>query len=653
MNPPNYSGVALRPKRFYSVKEAAELLAVSTNTIYTYLKENKMTSRRFGRGRFKIPYTSLLPYIEPSESSVTKVFPRQSGSDLQTTSAESEPDTDYVEKSHIEVGANDILFYRLFKALALIGAGVIHLTIRPVEGFYSQLMGGDIDVVMLSTLPHLLVLAGLILLVNAVNNKLMIAYRVHIHAFTALVLGYYALVSISTGSYGLLIFSGSFLGMTILHILAGIRTKSEHTFLSQFSKFTALLVIISGLVLVIDPDLFPIQGFAQIVSINKSLAVLLWFGTLIPILSILISNNERSDFLRTTFFSLAGIFAFIMATQLSITGSWTVSYLSYITGIFALFLVAWHIFKINIESSKLYLVMILFVWITSSTLFSIFAINSYQKRVIQQAAVALNSNLQNITNQISDSFARTEAILISKATDKSFIDAVLTDDSTTLTAGAKDMFESLDIAQRVIVYDSEGKSLAVYPHLSMGLGVDYSERDYFQRTKATNRGYVSNVFTNILGGSTLMQTEPVFRDNQFAGMVGVAISLDTLSERYQTGFGSKTELVAIDAGGKVVFATDKNRIGHGAVQIDSVNRTLSKDKINIYQSVRNPRWEVYASVPTATVLGNASEMNVVVTVLILFNAVVSIGAVLVFANRKNLISGKTPRHSGSAVPSLA
>src|SRR3989344_2195405 len=56
--------IPAQPKRYYSVKDAANLLGVSTNTIYTYLKEGKITSRRIGQGRFKIPYSQLAVYME-------------------------------------------------------------------------------------------------------------------------------------------------------------------------------------------------------------------------------------------------------------------------------------------------------------------------------------------------------------------------------------------------------------------------------------------------------------------------------------------------------------------------------------------------------------------------------------------------------------
>jgi excisionase family DNA binding protein len=51
-------------KKFYSVKEASKILGVSTNTIYKYLDGGSLKGKRFNdRGRFKIPYSEIEPYL--------------------------------------------------------------------------------------------------------------------------------------------------------------------------------------------------------------------------------------------------------------------------------------------------------------------------------------------------------------------------------------------------------------------------------------------------------------------------------------------------------------------------------------------------------------------------------------------------------------
>ena len=54
-------------KRFYTVKEASEILGFSTNTVYKYLDEGKLKGVRIGQGRFKIPKEVLAPYLSTAE----------------------------------------------------------------------------------------------------------------------------------------------------------------------------------------------------------------------------------------------------------------------------------------------------------------------------------------------------------------------------------------------------------------------------------------------------------------------------------------------------------------------------------------------------------------------------------------------------------
>lgn len=50
--------------KLYTVKEASDILGLSTNTIYKYVNEGVLKSRRSGdQGRFRIPQDSLEKYL--------------------------------------------------------------------------------------------------------------------------------------------------------------------------------------------------------------------------------------------------------------------------------------------------------------------------------------------------------------------------------------------------------------------------------------------------------------------------------------------------------------------------------------------------------------------------------------------------------------
>lgn len=58
-------------KRFYTVKEAAHLLGVSTNTVYEHLNSGSLKGKRLNnRGRFKIPFSEIEPYLNTPQTAV-------------------------------------------------------------------------------------------------------------------------------------------------------------------------------------------------------------------------------------------------------------------------------------------------------------------------------------------------------------------------------------------------------------------------------------------------------------------------------------------------------------------------------------------------------------------------------------------------------
>ena len=71
--------------KLYTVKEAAKLVGVSTNTLYKYLDENKIKAARGSaiQGRFRIPESALEEFLGIKLSEPELVDPVPTGSDLK------------------------------------------------------------------------------------------------------------------------------------------------------------------------------------------------------------------------------------------------------------------------------------------------------------------------------------------------------------------------------------------------------------------------------------------------------------------------------------------------------------------------------------------------------------------------------------------
>jgi len=62
------------PAKLYTVKQVADVLGVSTNTLYKYLGEGKIKALRFSkRGRFRIPETELTKLLGVKEEDIQRL----------------------------------------------------------------------------------------------------------------------------------------------------------------------------------------------------------------------------------------------------------------------------------------------------------------------------------------------------------------------------------------------------------------------------------------------------------------------------------------------------------------------------------------------------------------------------------------------------
>jgi excisionase family DNA binding protein len=86
-----------KQKRFYSVKEASKIVGVSTNTIYKYLDGGSLKGKRLsGRGRFKIPYSEIAPYLIQDEP--VRVSPK---AETQVTRQEDKQENPVIDQKNV------------------------------------------------------------------------------------------------------------------------------------------------------------------------------------------------------------------------------------------------------------------------------------------------------------------------------------------------------------------------------------------------------------------------------------------------------------------------------------------------------------------------------------------------------------------------
>lgn len=222
-------------KRYYSVIEAANVLGVSTNTIYKYLKEGKVKSRRIGKGRIKIPAVELAPYIEPSQIKDINLQEntQQNIDDVQTLQTQkevpiSEDQESTQEKQDIESyeifsGQRDLIFFRIFKSVAFLGLGLIYLISSQSLFNFSGSFLEEIGQILVSSLPFVLIGVGLFNFAEVVRPQKYEKFHILVDALSLFVLAYFSFIAFSSKEYGLLVFTLAFAGIAAGHLIKGTK----------------------------------------------------------------------------------------------------------------------------------------------------------------------------------------------------------------------------------------------------------------------------------------------------------------------------------------------------------------------------------------------------------------------------------------------
>jgi len=266
--------------------------------------------------------------------------------------------------------------------------------------------------------------------------------------------------------------------------------------------------------------------------------------------------------------------------------------------------------------------------VTSFLIIGIFALRYSQMDLFKNAREDLNGSLQNVSDYLVSQLNKRDSVMVSAATNSDLKIAINENNKEQLTATAKNIYEKLDGTQRVLIYNAEGEALGVYPRNSLAEGTDFSSRQYFQITKQTYRKHTSGVFENILGENTIMQTEPIFENNQFMGMIGVALDLTNISLSIQNMLGKSFSFDISDKDGVIALSSDAKHIGlkksdmPEAVPVSHAAKSLgviSSSKENSQTS-----WTIAISQSPDGVLYRNTSLNVIFSVLLFVNSLFSI-----------------------------
>src|SRR3972149_1477085 len=314
-------------KRFYTVKEASEILGFSTNTVYKYLDEGKLKGKRIGKGRFKIPHEELASYLSTGEK-IEKVVEEKTRGD-KISEAIKGLDTDF---KGIAPGKRDFIFFRLFLGIELLGASLINL-------FWAEVNSG-ISPISKYVFVTLIFASGLLVILSSFIWRRYTKFNFWAHMFVILSLLYGSYISFVVRNFALGGFLISFLGVIITHLIRGFENCCENSsFKKEFIFFTLIASMAVGILTLIFPNFFTVPSIALIAVNYKTFFAIGWL--LIIVFPSLYLLGKPDSKLLFWFYPVNVILPFMLASGAADRAVWDLSFGAFFYGIFTMFLLWW------------------------------------------------------------------------------------------------------------------------------------------------------------------------------------------------------------------------------------------------------------------------------------------------------------------------
>lgn len=619
-------------KRYYTVKEASKILGTSTNTIYKYVNQGKLKSRRIGRGRFKIPFSELQPFIKQEDPIEEEFAATQAPKIKQQVKVQKT--SEIKDGDFINFDKGDRVIFRVFKGLFFAGLGIIYLSTKTRIFPEVEIIGVDLSRVLNLALPFILLIGGYAALTGSTKDDKFKELSVWFHSFAFAILVYLAFASFTSGSLGLFVFVVSFLAIVLLRLVEVIRGGSIGACLyREFYRFILAIALVSGVVVIFYPSILPFSYLQTALAFSKGASLLIWYAILVPLLIYLMSRKGEESDASFPLTLLLGILFMYFSVGFTFKSSWDLSYLSFITGVFALFISFWRKFAYKINPQKIHYLLVSFVWTASVVLFGFFAIDDYQNKLRKDNQRSAGIHLEEGVSKLNNFFDEQAAAMIFVAGDESFISYFEEKDTDEIVEGAKLVYSKTENAKRVQVYDEAGIIVGTYPRDEVSFGRDLSSRLYFQQTKDTYRGYISDVTKDLSGNFVVVHTEPIFKNNQFIGMMAIELDLQGVYRDFQEEVGTRFTVHALDRASEsiYVFDTDLTKIGQLADLSSFVSSNTTQGALVNSSYLKKTGWTIYIETPLTPIFERTSSINVAISVALLVNAALSLWVGLMLA----------------------
>ena len=554
-------------EKSYSVKQVAEILGYSTNSIYTFLKEGQIVGIRLGKGRYRVAQTELNKILHlkksPEAPSVSMIM-------AKTTPI-------YTEKiPSILQNSIPCLFDWFISLVSIIMGLTMILFNRNFEEFSTVPLSEFLFSIQINFL-----IAGIgLFIVNILNLSRKKAFFI-----------FYLIIFANSLVFSVFLFLGKDILGSFFFILSSI-IIIFHTVFNQkgtvsFSLLVAIITVLSPIIMLLFPSVIDLNEIINATGKEQNLIILFW-SVLVIFVNLFIwqFKKEKKSIYWISFIIISiglGYFAYMYSAQLY----WSRT-LVYILLILFLFILSfWDVINEGNRKGQIVTTRI-FINVALIFIVGIGSIWVIQNNIHGYAQNELVNKLIYGRNMIESTISESQNKLEILSRNKTLIEAIKKEDINILDGLIKDVFVYSSTFRKVLVANKEGDLLTNYPYETIGYQ-NIAFRDYFIKVKTEKKSYLSDIFQSSANGQkryVVSINVPILdAENNFLGILIGSFDLNYINNKLQqiANLNEQEYFFMIDKiGDLIITPTFVNKLS--TVEIEELTRNVPKG-INIEETL--------------------------------------------------------------------
>ncbi len=620
----------------YTVKEVAEMLEYSTNSIYSFLKEGRIKGIRVGKGRFRISQEEidrLLQTNKIKEEPLSVDSPRGNYLNQSVNSLAVDLPVEEVSSSLPKLKKTveqvKVKVPSLFDWFIGLGSIIFGITAILFVGHTNELGIKDYTSFIFPIKITMIVGGVGILLADIIGKA---GIRWHKIFFFILGLAYcsFTAIYISGGDLeGAALFGLTTLVM-FLHIIWEIET------IASFILYVGGIILLIPFAILIKPSIS--LGFqpALLTYFSPQMNMVIW-GVLSAIVALVLSlSYTRSNFVFKFAVILVTVDLAVLSYLYGINLFWGRSLFFLLAALLCMFIPLWRTFHFLNKSDRR------IIFATFGAIFLIFILIISVLLVIQiNLKVYVGSELIDKTNygkSFLDSVLTTSQATLDNLDQNPLLqEAIVKKDSNTFDDLARAILDATPNFRRIVVFSSNGDSLFIYPH-GVLTEPNISFRDYFKKAVTEKQSNITDSFETRIDGVTrsvvAVATPILDSKNDVVGVLVGSLDLDSIGNRIgkMANESKKEYFTIVDRTGKVLMESNQKLVStqwplySSTVAKRSSGELVSQDPspngdiiIHAYSVLDKNGWGVDVAQPLSAALSITDNGAFVVISLVLFS----------------------------------